>query len=713
MPTIWYVVFDKVQKIRINKNYQYKKLRNLIKWDLSGFDGSDFLEDYKTYATCNHNGIKFEANTAGYSGNGTEFAFLDEDTTDNVVIERITGISNVYGGSNVRWIISYGPRATTQDVIDALDAYDIANPGHIDFSYTLVVDKKLNNTNKKIKNLGTYTVESTSISLFGSNRHKYNYTKDLFLSNPVMLEGGMNSRNYILFNYDIDTDGTRGLTPRKILINWRVDGETASIQPIGVNGSYTDTVNVNILSTDTTAQVVDKTVFTILGTSFYSDIPLLAIQGDECVYFKIGKHSNIPLTLTKDSQGFPGKVYSIHEFVNFYDTVKEGDDLVLELDKNAFNMSYQSSMPINQEGNILYGTNPFSKFRNIAIGSNVFGTTDYDNLKKIIFTDSVFEEDDLGGTLLFKNASYLGFEYYTSIIDIRKEGQYYINQDLELRTAYEGLFYFDFFSNIPIEEIVIDYKSNSHAGAIIEDILDFYNITKYSSADLTTLRESHPNFQGGIIIDDQQILAKSLKMVTESFNLYTFIDKEGNIRFKFYNCFDTTTPNSIDFYSVESIEQDILEIKNTKYDLFINKNYYKDYSELVSLTQPFINSLSTLLEWEEVKELESVIMRDFFSESFDGRTYEELFNSKLLSKIEEVSILGNLNLMTYELGDLINIENYDKLDSSNSYKIVSIETNGFQSKINAIRIIENDIDVYLIDENGDFITDEFGNYIIA
>lgn len=681
----WYVCFDKINKVKINDAEPLQKLRNFIEWDLDGKTGSNFKASSDTDAFVIANSIKFQDDSGN---NGTEFLFDGRNNLDNRDVNITTqAINNTYG-SKTRWIFSFGEKTRSQDIIDALDAYEIANPGVIDFSYTLVAN------DREVAQSNLYEMEND------------------FYQFAFIIEGGYTTKSFLHFNLEDFTDLGYGKTVRDIIIYFNVDTDTTAPNPPFLTDNAR-IINVDLNSSDNTASILLKIQTAINAQNLSNSFPLLCGVVDNKIILKFAKHLSFPINLRNNKNDSTTVLaYAKHAFCNFYNVENDNDDLILNIDRDAYNMSFKQYATSTDNNIVPCGNVGSSRVFGASAAIGVAG--DFENLEKIFIRKDEVDDELKDATILLKNYKSGTFQYFTNVIEKDQDNILYLNKEL-FQASYFGYFYVELFQDQEIDEIRIDFKEKSNASDVISDLMQFYNIatSEYSTADLDTIKSNHPNFNCHILIDDEEKMFESLKRITESFNIYTYIDKQGVIRFKFYDYSNSSIDSEIDFNNVISIDSEIKDIAYSKYNLNILNKLEADTFVRKELVNEFTTQLSIQVDFNNIKELDSVIMKDFLTDTFNSKTYADLIGSKYLSKIETIEIIGDLDLITLELGKNLNVINFDKIDSSNIYKITNIETNGNQVKINALRVIENpEVFTFIVDENGNNIIDENENFII-
>jgi hypothetical protein len=661
------VNYHTVQKVRIN-NIDYYKKRNSFNV-FPSLDGSEFGNNNLS-ASLSINGLTFTATSAGTTGNGYEIVFAKTkkyDPVDGYEIEIVdTSVTNKYG-SKTRYTVNFYETATAQDIKDEFDLLT-------GLPFTVTVDSDV-----EIK--------------------EYFYNFNDKERRIYLLEGGEIQAEYydewIFQNITIDNN-----IPLTFALYFGVDGDTTI--PTRVN-SFDVKLRVDILSTDTIAQVNTK----IMNTINTNNSVIIPFTCDEDGELKFAGYSKYPISKDRGVKD---------QNINFFEYIQDGDNFYIQFEKKAYNIArngfgvsvveytvdipgaYYSATESTNRKLISYASG-YSRGVNAFVAEN--------NFEKLDFLDTILILD-------YNNLDGGSRNKYLHVWKNADEGAKYVNSELTDFDLDEGI-EVSFYPNEEFDEITVFYKDQySHVSDIIEELFSTYSITKYNSSDLSTLKTDHPNFLTKLVIDESKKLYKYLNDFIISFNLLCFIDNSGDIRIKFFNPFDTATSTKLDFNSLIDFSQSFNELEYSRVQLGINEDLSEESFTPKNLTDEFTSDLALETNFDNLKEINSEIMKDFLDDTYETYKYSKLLGAKYLSRNHEIRIIGDLDLLSHDIGDLISVDNNNEIDSSLKFIITEIETDADNVKIKAFRLIENpERHVYLIDENGNNIIDENGNYIIG
>lgn len=667
----YYVKYYTVNKIKIN-DIEYFKKRN--SFDVfPNRNGGQFNNTTRT-ASLSINGLTFTADSSGEAGNGTEIVFKKTKKYDPVAGYEIdiseNTVTNKYGAGQTQVQIDFYEGAKAQDIKDALDAYDLINP----LAFTTVVDS--NDITKEYF-------------------YRYNDKEQ----RRYIIEGGEVEADYydewIGQNITIDTN-----IPLTYALYFGVDGDTTI--PTRVK-SFDIKIRVDILSTDTTTQVNTK-IKDAINTNNSVIFPFTC---DENGLLKFAGYSKYPISKNRSTKG---------QNINFFEFVQDGDDFYIEVEKKAFNIArnklgvtvteYTCDIP-----GAYYGASN-SEQRKLVSYVSGFSKGEVDFVVENGFKDLDFLDTFL--ILDYENLSQQTRNKYLQVWRNADEDGKYLNSELDEFDQDENI-NVAFYPNEKIEDFTVYYKDQfSHVSDTIKELMTIYNISSYSTSDLDTIKTDHPDFLTKLVVDESKKLYEYLNEFIISFNLFSYIDQSGNIRFKFFHPYDSTASELIDFNSLISFSQKFNSIDYSRVENGIIEDIKESSYTVKELTEEFTTELASITNFDNLKEYKTQIMKDFFSSTYDSYTYEKLFVSKYLTKSHEIKIIGDLDIMTYEIGDLISVDNNNEIDNTYKFLITEIKTNGEQVEIKAIRfLITPEVLTNIVDENDNLLIDENNNLIIA
>jgi hypothetical protein len=664
MDTTYSVYFKKIQSIKNGNDVYWNKPSLTV---LECGSASDINNTKDTTAelilrtdTYSENYLKFTSYVVGEVGNGDEITYIaDAPSLGGETLTR-TIVSNKYGSVS-RWEVHYYQdiySSTNINTIKALfDAWAIA----------------------PVPNFSTTVVGS------GTAQQKLQY-------DPIIIEGGESNHPYLEFQFQSASDQN----PEYYAIWWSRPS-FPSLPPTKIK-NYDYILKVDVLDSDTAEDLRDKTI-TAINTANSSTFPFIACEGSAVVNnilnIKQTQFQDTPPESKTNFLSASGNNFacSVSGGVQYFDTEIEDNTLILNIYKN--NMA----------------TRLRKAFSGVTVTSSVYPlyerrltvkSTDSSNIGDLDFNDKILIKfNELFDTPKMR---------ITNVVDTN---DIFINTSRSLTVVEGESFDIEVFQKVEIDELSVEYVGDkTHLADILEEIFSLYGITKYNSDDLDDLKTNHPDFLTYLKFDENLSLYKLLSDYLSSFNLISFLDKEGNIRLKFYNPYETTS-NSLDWYNLIDIKYEISEFKNTDVTYKILKDLQKDSFTSVDITDTFVTAYKSVTGLEDSKELETKIMKNFLEDTYTGSlTYGDIFARKLFRKTKEVEVFGNLELLQYDIGDLLIIENYDEINPEEVYIITGIETNGTNTKLTMFTVLPK-IQYNLVDENDNNIVDESDNQIVG
>lgn len=668
MDTTYKVYFEKVQAVRNGRDVYTNKPSLTV---LECGAASDINNSFDTRAELillseanSSNYIKYESSVVGETGNGPEIVYINDGILGSETLTR-TLITNKYG-SYYRWEVHIA----------------ISNS----FPY---LSTSLNTIKTLFDNWVLAPVPNFTTTIVGSI-----FTSQKITYDPQIIEGGTSNHPYL----QMDVQLTEGSEPLKYAI-WWLKPAFPSFPPTVIK-DFDYILQVDVANGDTAADIRDKTI-TAINAENSTTFPFIASENSSLLT-NVLNIKKTTLQENKINSRTNSTSVALNNFyassiggIEFYNTEIDGDNLILNIKQD--NMVYRLK-------NIL---------ENVTIqGSSASNSL---NKKRIQIQDS---DRDKAGNVDFNDRLYIKSELLFEDPKLKltnctytDDNFIYTNDELDYFT--DKTAQLEVWSKIEIDDITIDYVDDVyHLSDVLELLFNIYNVTNYSATDLSDLKANHPDFYTFLKLDEDEALYKTLGDYLVSFNLFTFVDKEGVIRIKFHDPYAETT-NTLDWFNKADLKYTIKEFTNTDIIYKILPDLGKDSFTNVDITDSFINSYKTATGLEDSKEIETKIMKNFLGDTYLGSlTYGDVFARKFFRKTKEVEVFGNLELLQYEIGDLLSIENFDEINPQEVYIITGIETNGTNTKLTLFTVLPK-VKFNLIDENGNNVVDENDNQIVG
>lgn len=681
------VYFDKVRSININdKTFKRERVKNYLRTG----DYDDITTGY-TEPTVTFNNITYTLDptktdlVADKSKWVIEYAYRDFLGFDysgippyealfaqpEGFIERVREPSNDgYILNTIKIYINQGG-TTNDDIIGFLDAYAISDPTLVPFTYSLSAGHGLDTPDcgKTLKFIGSFNVSYFTQYVTDANGD----AKSLVV---VLNKDNTQDQTYLqkYFEFDIFTSIT--------------------IQPFHV-GALMDGVIANRINT-------------LSG----SNLPLIAVADsfNGGVIFKHQTYTSSYAEATIYNYVGQGSEESLRSFyfTNYTQTYNPWD-----YEQNGT----EWYINLNKKDLALTGSDPIDKYSPSNSCLIYVGGTGSENRRLRYFPDEDFNDRnkweskvDSFQVMLIRNqfVKWNGLNGGSYIIDKIDEDDAYIYVTRDFSNSSEGLGVqiFEEFEISEDTEVYINYRDNKqHFSDLITSVFNLYGITNYNNQDLIDLKTNHPNFLTNIIVNENKEIFKYLQDYLVSFNLISFLDKFGDIRFKLYNPYETTT-NSLSFYNLIDIQYEITELQYTDVIYKILKNSKDNTFTDVDKTDPFVTEYKAVTDLEVKEEFETKIEKNFLNDIFSGSlTYSDVFTRKYFRKTKQLKVFGNLDLLQYDIGTLLTIEDFDEVSNKEVYIITGIETNGINTKLTLFTVLPKAL-FNLVDENGNEIVDE-------
>lgn len=252
---------------------------------------------------------------------------------------------------------------------------------------------------------------------------------------------------------------------------------------------------------------------------------------------------------------------------------------------------------------------------------------------------------------------------------------------------------------------------------ITKDLMEnHYSLTTndFLQSSLDSIDTNYSYINLGLIIDSNERLYKHINNINQVFNFVTFVNRDGLIEFQniYFKAPATSTLEQTQCYKSDNkIFSNIRKQVDYKYNLDLKENSYTTKE----LSSPNLNAIQTYLNLTEITDFQSTLMQDIFTqETGNGRTYESEIKEKFFAKFSEVELYGDLSLLNYDIGSVINLDGFPKINSAIDYIVVETRTNGFTTRLKLLGIIDIfDIEAFIVDENGNSIVSELDDEIVS
>lgn len=233
------------------------------------------------------------------------------------------------------------------------------------------------------------------------------------------------------------------------------------------------------------------------------------------------------------------------------------------------------------------------------------------------------------------------------------------------------------------EAYVYYYPKQLLIGQTIKLMLDQFEFDNYVQQDLDDLDELFPDETCAIYLDKPVLFYKALQQTLQSYNIYSFQDKDGNFRFKYFdfkNINDLDPVFTIDQFDLENYKLKTKERKASQLKVTWGKIDFEDQSTEDIVTDPLLDAIFSITNFTKEIAIDTNLnssIDDFYNVYF-----------KYFKVIELVEFTTDLSIGQIDIGDPINFINFDRLDSTNIYIVSSVENNGLELKITAFRAID-------------------------
>ena len=694
--TRWKVRFYKVQNIRIKeKVFRNKRFKHTLT-----IGSHDKLKAYSAseFGFVRMGDIKFKALTAGATINGNRVQFL-ADVADSRG-SYLEVIQNENGVGYHDWIFHFSN-----------NNYTIGGTLYPKDTYT---------TLKAMFDAYTGVTKVFSMTAIGWSHY---VGRDIPSAIFEFLNGRTNDTSAMIFPYNKENDDTmyKAVIWFDKITN---PGDPASPAP-SIADDAEAVIRIPYASTYTIQQItgITNTLIWAHSTTNGADFPVSVSEVDEdlgIIQLKSMVTGNLPNTF------YDTKLYNL--FDGLLSRYKNTWNLTtLQSNEHAYDEDLTSgelSIDIDKLGLTLINNKLKGRDQYIFRANGDNGTTDYDKRELNVSDFSRFSKlneaesfdvlavRDITAARTYSQLRTISFtgddtdnnEIFVMLLDEKMD--YVSNSNIQV-TLYE------YFEVSDTESIYVYYKDGStHLSDIITEINDVYNITEFSAADLTSLKTEHPNFMTRLIIDKPKESYKYLNKLLASFNLVSFLDSNGDIRYKLYNAYEDFTSEIISYYDIIELKEPFKAFEYSTATFKVNNNIELDkYTDKNIIDAEIAGIAANLNDFSNEMEIETEITRDFLDDTYNSKPYLDIFTKKYFVNKEIITFKGDLRLMRFELFDTFTITDYSKIDESFVYMITKIKTNGDKVEIEAMKINTRLFTFIIVDEEGNFIVDEFGNFI--
>lgn len=218
--------------------------------------------------------------------------------------------------------------------------------------------------------------------------------------------------------------------------------------------------------------------------------------------------------------------------------------------------------------------------------------------------------------------------------------------------------------------------NNPNIGATLENILvDMFEVSNYDITSIAALKDTK-YLNIGLVVKENQQLYKIINEIIKGTNIVYFTNRSGDLEFKNIDIDNLTSLKSFNEEDLISYSRKVEDKINRSVTVNYDKEYKTNTQDKIVLTDPDIDNISDLLDIKNEKVLATNLV---FSSSITEN--EDQIKNKYFRNIEEIEVIGTLELSDFELGDCISFTNLSGVSPSQPYIIIEIRTNGFQSKI--------------------------------
>lgn len=242
-----------------------------------------------------------------------------------------------------------------------------------------------------------------------------------------------------------------------------------------------------------------------------------------------------------------------------------------------------------------------------------------------------------------------------------------------------------------ISSVYVNYcRDNLHVSDLITAIFNFFGVSSsaYSTTDLSTLKTNHPYLYAGLEIKDSKMLYQFLNTLLLSFNIVSYTDKNGVIRFKFFDIYDTTSPKEIDYYSLKDYNYLISDYLNSIAYIKTNlNNKNNEYESITTVNDTFLDSITSLTNFSNELTLETNIAdADLLNLTYSSKTYKDLLTKKYFKKFITLEVYLSATDFSIDLFDNVKIIDHPEFSSSVIFKVFKVENNFNTVKLTLYRL---------------------------
>jgi hypothetical protein len=647
--TNYRLCFDYVQSITIedkDKNRQtFYNRQNQIKFKTTGGVNSAFYEE-DVKAKYQHTNILFTSQLSSYVGNNSSVVITISGTGTTATLATAT---NARGGT--RYTITAGSNCTVNTVNALFPASNLSS-----------------------------SVTGTGTALITALAETYLYGGELVCTHFRLNIGTSTYSDTINFLT------SRNDTGRSIAIVFR-KSNSLPYSSVLIDYNASDFIVVTGVAGETDSQIADKLV-TAINSSTYAG-KIVAVRNGNFVNIKIRNLTNLPMQCSYIYPFSVGSSYSIGSITGqrAFSTRISGTDLLIDLDK--IGLSLMSSNRTNERGSVL-GTNG-STALNKSLISIVNNKDSFGDVGDIIEIGNrqIYDFNNGGtGTTICKI-----FQPISQIRTIASKAEdddnnktLYVDQAFTDEDASSGDPLFKsvtipilFYKQIDPEKVYVNYKDESrHYSDMITYLMssNVYNISQFSSTDLTTIKTNHPDFNSFFVIKENKPFFKYLSELNVSFNIVSYVDKEAKIRFKFFDIYNNTANHDLSYFNFKNDNYNVEDIKHNAVKIRVNKNFRTNEYKELEVEDAYLASIKSLTNFESLKTIDTIITDDtFFTNTYLGNTYLDLFTKKHFRKNLTITVELPLNYIELDLYDVFTISDHPTISNSNKFIITKIEIN--------------------------------------
>lgn len=637
-----------------------------------------------TSGTIKNATLNFECNTPGLAGMNNKIEFVNEyEYIQNPnYVQTVTGpsytpilsmFSNSQGGTTYRVLYYYRAEYNTPDFV--------AMPAE---GTTVAQLKALSYTGLTVTSFYDLTTLPARISPQSQNF----FTADVPLNTYFAISFANEKSDPTQLPFANETQG--------LLVWYAKDGATTLPPELtAFNGII---ARVDVLSTDDEDAVATKTVTKInsLFSEFYGFYALKPATGIFEIRFCYINNAQKQIYNSR----MPSARLRRGSFRSYY-LSNSGDELYLNLDRLGIALEVKNySNKVSEERGYIFKSDKLLKFDssrvvNIANPNDVPFNNKAINIKPGDLLVMQFPVQNLstsaGERLRLIDFTRIVNEYEEiEVKDKRSIQQIVVNKTIPISTTNNNVFAY-IYSNFKLSNVYVNFDDGKfHVSDVIEAIMDLFQVTNYSSSDLTALKTLNPDFKTSIYVDQSQPMYKFLNQILLSFNLNAYVDNSGTIRFKFFNIYDKGNVKTIDYYDLVD-NNNTFSIKDVQYST-VNFKILKDgstdkYTVTQSVTDSTIASQYSLTKFKNIFDIESRIEFDYLSQTTGGKTFKDIQSKKYFTKNIEVSFIVNIENLDIDIFDNIKFINHPQIPDTYTFKIYKKETNLRQIKLTALKLV--------------------------